>query len=85
MPKKPHPVDILDAERINNAEWFNVHARKGPSEKFNQRCETLAEAIEVSAAWVLKGRRPLVYAISAGGAQTIVGKDRMAQERAAGA
>ena len=83
MAKKPHPVDLIDAERIENAAWFNVHARKGPFEKYNQRCETLIEAVAVHDEWIALGRRPLVYAISPDTPQTIVGKARLDQERKA--
>ena len=79
--KKLHATDVIDAERVENATHFNVHARRGPAATYNQRCETLAEAVIVRDEWEHDGFRPMVYALTDGVPQTIVPRDRINQER----
>ena len=75
MPKKPHPVDIRDAERIENAAYFNVHSR-ADGQKFNHQAVTLAEAVALHDQRKDLGCRVvLIYAIGADGSSPHVSNE----------
>lgn len=67
MPKKPHPADLAEAEKIAAADHFAVHLRTGPFDKITKDAGTLAEAIRIADAMGATpgGRKPLIYAVAA--------------------
>lgn len=67
MPKKLHPADRADLEKIAQAVAFNVHLRAGPADKINRRAKTLAAAIRIAdkLGTTRGGRKPLIYAVTA--------------------
>jgi len=70
---KPHAADIHAAAEIAAAVGFAVHFRKGPQETYTEQSATLAGARGIEATMNAthgqNGRRAVVYAITATGAQ----------------
>lgn len=66
MPKKLHPADLADIEKIGRATAFNVHLRLGPDKKINRTAKTLAVAIRIAdkLGQTPSGKRPMIYAIT---------------------
>ncbi len=77
MASKLHPADIADRQRITTATHFNVHLRRGPTEKINEEAPTLAEAIKIADRISAKnGSRPaMIYAITPDKMTVFVPKD----------
>lgn len=76
MTKQMHPADAADRAKIANATHFNVHLRKGPTEKINQEAPTLAEAVKIADALKAESRKPaMIYAIMPEGTTVFVPQD----------
>lgn len=76
MAKQMHPADAADRAKIANATHFNVHLRKGPTEKINQEAPTLAEAVKIADAVAADSRKPpMIYAVMPEGTTVFVPKD----------
>ncbi|GAA4175217.1 hypothetical protein [Shinella granuli] len=76
MAKPIHPADAADRAKIANATHFNVHLRKGPTEKINQEAPTLAEAVKIADAINAESRKPaMIYAVMPEGTTVFVPKD----------
>lgn len=82
MAKQMHPADAADRAKIANATHFNVHLRKGPTEKINQEAPTLAEAVKIADAINAESRKPaMIYAIMPEGTTVFVPADMAAAAR----
>lgn len=76
MTKQTHPADAADRAKIATATHFNVHLRKGPTEKINQEAPTLAEAVTIADALGLESRKPaMIYAVTPEQFTVLVPKD----------
>jgi hypothetical protein len=76
MPKKPHPADIADREKIANATHFNVHLRISPTEKINREARTLETAVEIADAISSDAAKPaIIYAVTPDRMAVFVTKD----------
>lgn len=76
MAKPIHPADAADRAKIANATHFNVHLRKGPTEKINQEAPTLAEAVKIADALNAESRKPaMIYAVTPEQFTVLVPKD----------
>jgi hypothetical protein len=76
MAKPIHPADAADRAKIATATHFNVHLRKGPTEKINQEAPTLAEAVKIADALNAESRKPaMIYAVMPDGTTIFVPKD----------
>lgn len=76
MTKQMHPADAADRAKVANATHFNVHLRKGPTEKINQEAPTLAEAVKIADALNAESRKPaMIYAIMPEGTTVFVPQD----------
>lgn len=85
MTKQTHPADAADRAKIANATHFNVHLRKGPTEKINQEAPTLAEAVKIADALNAESRKPaMIYAVMPEGTTVFVPKDMADAARQAG-
>lgn len=63
---KEHPSEARDREIIENAEYFSVHLRIGPLEKYTRSCASKLEAFDLAEkmdATSPFGRQSLVYAV----------------------
>jgi hypothetical protein len=72
LPRKLHPADIADHEKIRRATRFRVHFRKGPVETYRAEASTLDEARAIAAsldaAHGVHGRSAMIYAVDERGA-----------------
>lgn len=72
LPRKLHPSDIADHEKIRRATRFRVHFRKGPVETFSEDATSLdaarAIAASLDAAHGAHGRSAMIYALDDEGA-----------------
>lgn len=76
MTKQMHPADAADRAKIANATHFNVHLRKGPTEKINQEAPTLAGAVKIADALKAESRKPaMIYAVMPEGTTVFVPQD----------
>lgn len=77
MTSKLHPADLADRQKITTATHFNVHLRRGPTEKFNEEAPTLAEAVKIADRLSAEnGRKPaMIYAITPEKMTVFVPKD----------
>lgn len=87
MQRKPHPAEIASRARIVHAVYFNVHLRFNPQEKFNERAETLAQAVGIFDRLVAQYPRksPMIYAVLPDNTSEFVPADMIDAARAAAA
>lgn len=72
---KEHPSDTRDREIIESAEYFSVHLRIGPLEKYTRSCASMLEAFELAKKMDSTspfGRQALVYAVGPSGEMACV-------------
>jgi hypothetical protein len=83
MPKKPHPADIAEADKIASATSFTIHLRTGPHDKTTERAETLAEAIRIAddMGTTAGGRKAMIYAVTPDHRAALVPATMIAQAR----
>ncbi|SOC47718.1 hypothetical protein SAMN05892877_13243 [Rhizobium subbaraonis] len=77
MTSKLHPADIADRQKIATATHFNVHLRRGPTEKINEEAPTLAEAVKIADRISAESgsKPPMIYAITPDKMTVFVPKD----------